>query len=102
MKGKTISDILRTIREGMPQKMESLKNGELVVLDTAKLADCIEEAYRREFDEAARTLDKLAEGICSHCDMQRDCAEGEDGMSTMCNAMYGVRKFIEEHKKEDK
>lgn len=99
---ETVADILKVL-DAMPAKMEGHNSeGELLVLDMKALKSRIEAAVKREMDEAAKAIAKLAEGICAHCDMQGDCAEGEDGMATMCNAMSNVRKFIEEHKIEEK
>lgn len=97
---ESIKDILREMREFADTDSQSIGR-DVLRREIQHFADRIEAAHRRELDEVARVLGKLAEGICSHCDMQIDCAEGVDGMSTMCNAMYDVKKFIEEHRSEE-
>ena len=57
--------------------------------------DTIEKAVRLERLEMVSAVRELKEGLCLHCDMQDQCAEGEDGMPTACNAMTRVRNFLE-------
>lgn len=57
---ETTDDIIRRIREDMPQKMEGFCNGELVVLDLPKLADRLEAAIKREIEDAVVATVKAA------------------------------------------
>ena len=65
----------------------------------SQIADRIEAAAKREREEIVDAVSVLLDGMCLHCDMQQQCAEGEDGMSTTCNAMAIVNNFINRYKK---
>lgn len=69
MKVETIPDIVQFIREELPTKMEGLSKGELLVLDTAKLADRIEAAHEHELmaEKAKAAAEGYAEGQRSAC-----------------------------------
>ena len=62
-------------------------------------ADRIEAAWKREREEIVGAVSELRDGMCIHCDMQLQCAEGEDGMATTCHAMAIVNNFINRYKK---
>ena len=62
-------------------------------------ADRIDAAVSREISEIVSTVSELREGMCLHCDLQDQCADGEDGMPTTCNAMAKVNNFINRYKK---
>lgn len=62
-------------------------------------ADRLEAAHRREIDEIVSAVSELREGMCLHCDLQDQCADGEDGKPTTCNAMAKVNNFINRYKK---
>ena len=68
----------------------------------AGFADRIEAAWKSEVAEIAKDAAEIVEGLCLHCDMQRQCAEGEDGMSTTCDAVAKVRHFVERYRKIEK
>lgn len=76
-------------------------SGEITVGHDAlrEYADRIEAAAEREREELVQSVEELRDGMCPHCDMRDLCVEGEDGMSTTCNAMAKVKNFIERHKK---
>ena len=59
------------------------------------LVDRLKAAVRRERKEIVDAVREATDGMCLHCDMQDQCADGEDGMSTTCNAMAKVRNFID-------
>lgn len=42
------------------------------------LADHLEAAWKREREEIVDAVSVLRDGMCPHCDMQQQCAEGED------------------------
>jgi hypothetical protein len=62
--------------------------------DWANRIEVAQKAYNKEVTEL---LKEVIECTCLHCDMQDACAEGEDGMSTTCNAVAKARHFIEQH-----
>ena len=64
--------------------------------------DTIEKAVRLERLEMVSAVRELREGMCPHCDLQDQCAEGEDGIPTACNAMTRVRNFLETYGEQDK
>ena len=63
--------------------------------------DRIEAAWKRERDEIVSAVSELKDGMCIHCDLQQQCAEGEDGMPTTCNAMAKVRNFLQRYEKPE-
>ena len=65
------------------------------------LADRIEAAWARERDEIVSAVSELKDGMCIHCDLQQQCAGGEDGMPTTCNAMAKVRNFLQRYEKQE-
>ena len=66
-----------------------------------ELCDRIEAAWKRERDEIVSAVSELKDGMCIHCDLQQQCAEGEDGMPTTCNAMAKVRNFLQRYEKQE-
>ena len=58
-------------------------------------------AWMREREEIVSAVEELLKGMCPHCDMQDSCAEGEDGMSTTCNAMAKARDLIRKYKQQE-
>lgn len=54
-----------------------------------------------ELEDLVDAVKELRDGMCQHCDMRDLCAEGEDGMSTTCNAMAKVKSFIERHERHE-
>lgn len=62
--------------------------------DWANRIEVAQKAYNKEVVEL---LKGVIEGVCQHCDMQDACAEGEDGISTTCNAVAKAKHFIEQH-----
>lgn len=65
-----------------------------VAKDWANRIEVAQKAYNKEVTEL---LKGVIEGVCQHCDMRDACAEGEDGMSTTCNAVAKAKHFIEQH-----
>ena len=64
------------------------------------VADIAEESLKRsshDIKDVVEAVAELCDGMCMHCDMQDRCAEGEDGMPTMCNAMTRVKNFLENY-----
>lgn len=60
----------------------------------------LEEAFSDFADAVAGTMREVVDGSCMHCDMRDACAEGEDGMSTACNAVSTANHFIQRWKKQ--
>lgn len=71
----------------------------LVAESLEREADRIEAALEREREEIVDAVSVLRDGMCIHCDLQQQCAEGEDGMPTTCNAMAKVNNFINRYKR---
>ena len=63
------------------------------------LANRLEKAYQREIEDLMDAVKTLRDGACLHCDMKEACSEGEDGMSTTCNAVANLNAFINTHSK---
>lgn len=67
-------------------------------------ADVVNEAVKHEsaeLEDLVVAVKELRDGMCQHCDMRDLCVEGEDGMSTTCNAMAKIKNFIERHEKHE-
>lgn len=91
---KTINDIVAEMRMDIPRVVDTK-----IILNN--YADRLEETYKSYNDEVVELLKGVIEGVCQHCDMQSACAEGEDGMSTHCNAVAKARHFIALHSVPD-
>lgn len=64
-------------------------------------ADDINRSYDEFRNEVFEVLDNLMDGICLHCDMQPLCAEGEDGIPSVCNGLLKAKQFIERYKENN-
>lgn len=62
-----------------------------------EIANRLEAAIKAYNQEVVNLLKSVIEGVCLHCDMRPACQEGEDGMSTHCNAVAKAKHFIEQH-----
>ncbi len=94
---ETIDDIVGDIRaqnQGLSEDGYALSP---YVHDLLRLADRIEAASKAYNKEVTELLKEVIAGVCLHCDMQSACQEGEDGMSTNCNAVAKAKHFIEQH-----
>lgn len=113
-KQETIADIVAEMRMGspvnpgayrigLPDKITVLECGvemrtiQIKTVTVKELADRIEAAWKREREEIVNEVSVLRDGLCLHCDLQQQCAEGEDGMPTTCNAMAKVNNFIDRY-----
>ena len=97
---ETINDIVREMRSGKLSATVECENcgseyEQRFSFDT--LADRIEAAIEAYNQEVVELLKSVIDGVCLHCDMQSACQEGEDGMSTTCNAVAKANHFIEQH-----
>jgi hypothetical protein len=94
---ETFEDIIGDIRaqnQGLPEDGYALSP---LVVDLLRLADRIEAAVKSYNKEITELLREVIGGMCLHCDLQTSCQEGEDGMSTTCNAVAKATHFIEQH-----
>lgn len=105
-KCETLADIVREKRSMAAEIRANLSNvpvrrdDQLLEADSLdREADRIEAAAKLEIDEIVSAVSELREGMCLHCALQDQCADGEDGMPTTCNAMAKVNNFINRYKK---
>jgi hypothetical protein len=87
---ETIDDIAAEMCKDIPRVVDAK-----VIL--RNYADRIEAAHKSYNREVVELLKDVIAGVCLHCDMQSACQEGEDGMSTNCNAVAKAKHFIEQH-----
>ena len=103
MSGETTSDrALIDARQCLVNKFKvgfGTDTAQDIARDMLYHLDTIEKAIRLERLEMVSAVRELSEGMCSHCDLQDQCAEGEDGIPTACNAMAIVNNFINRYKK---
>lgn len=88
---KTVDDVLRKMRYGVIPKH---RHDRELLMNFADRIEAAVKAYNKEITELFR---EVIGGVCLHCDLQTACQEGEDGMSTTCNAVAKANHFIEQH-----
>lgn len=104
-KRDTVADIVTEIRDALrnenPWGENDTRTAWINSGSILAYLDRIEAAWKREREEIVDAVSVLRDGMCPHCDMQQQCAEGDDGMSTTCNAMAIVNNFINRYKEPE-
>ena len=82
---ETLADIVAELRDCIESADPSAWNDERIarLVKTTKAQqlaylDRIEAAWERERAEIVDAVSVLPDGMCPHCDLQQQCAEGED------------------------
>jgi hypothetical protein len=95
---ETIEDIIAELREHSGETLPPwVIFNEDGGLDVTLFADRIEAAVKAYNKEITELLLEVIGGVCLHCDLQTSCQEGEDEMSTTCNAVAKATHFINQH-----
>lgn len=96
---ETINDIVREMRKlgELDEKSTCRIPRSLMGLGLRTYADRIEASIKAYNKEITELLKEVIGGVCLHCDLQTACQEGEDGMSTTCNAVAKATHFIKQH-----